>query len=250
MKYLIHSILLITVSTYIYGLSSCTTPKQNQLTTTSSDSLRTFVLKYERGPCFGQCPVYAFYLLSDHTAIVNAKANLMDTAGWYYSTPDQEAIVEILELLEPMEWWMVDLKDQPEIADLPQVSLNYHHPKGIRRMTIQSRTTHSLETVFVKLNHIVTESLWVKTDMRPYEIPEPARTDLIVQLKEGVDIHEWMKKFDSFGIQLKKRLSPRGQYYLVSKHPEKGYSNDFLQSIKLDPDVVDAQWDNQLQRRD
>jgi hypothetical protein len=243
-------LLMFVVCLCLYSFSSCKSQKQNMVTTPTSDTLKTYVLKYERGPCFGQCPVYSFYLLSDHTAIVNAKANLMDTAGWYFSNPDQESIVEILELLEPVEWWMTDLKEEPEIADLPHVSLHYFHPKGARHMNIHSRTTHSLENVFAKLNHLVSESIWSKTELRPYEIPEPPLTDLIVQLKDGVNINDWIKKYEQFGAQLKKRITPNQQYYLVSKHPDKGFANDFLQSAKIDPDVIDAQWDKPLQERD
>ena len=86
------------------------------------------------------------------------------------------------------------------------------------------------------------------TQLRPLESnAEP--TDVIVQLKENIDIQSWMKKFDRFGIKLIKRLTPRQHYYLVSKDPAKGNANDFLQYIKSDPDVVEAQWDKQLQKR-
>ena len=241
---------LVIASIFINGFSSCKTQKQNLVTTPAADTLKTYVLKYERGPCFGNCPVYSFYLLSDHTALVYAKANLMDTVGWYFANPDQEGIVEILELIEPKDWWLQDMRDQPEIADLPHVSLIYFHPEGERQLTVQNRTTHALENVFGKLNHLVTESMWKPTRFRPDEIPAAELTDLIVQLKDGVDIHQWMKKFDDFGIQFKRRLTPNKQYYLVSKDPAKGYANDFLQTVKLDPDVVDAQWDKQLERRD
>ena len=242
--------LVFAICLFFYSFSSCKSQKQNLVASQPTDTLKTYVLKYERGPCFGQCPVYAFYLLSDHTALVNAKANLMDTAGWYFSTPDQEGIVEILELLEPVEWWMTDLRDQPEIADLPHLSLHYFHPKGVRHMNIHSRTTHSLENVFSKLNHLVSESIWRKTELRPYEIPEPPLTDLIVQLKEGVDVNDWIRKYEGFGAQLKKRITPNQHYYLISKDPKKGLANDFLQSAKIDPDVIDAEWDKPLQQRD
>src|SRR5688500_6141096 len=232
----------------LFCIQACA-PKNNILSVQqTTPELKPYVLKYERGPCFGKCPVYSFYLLSDHTAIVNAKANLMDTAGWYFTPLDQEGLVEILELIEPSEWWLQDLNNQPEIADLPISSLVYHHPQGVRSISIQSRTSESLEKVFGKLSHLVTESSWVPTQLRPLESnAEP--TDVIVQLKENIDIQSWMKKFDRFGIKLIKRLTPRQHYYLVSKDPAKGNANDFLQYIKSDPDVVDAQWDRKLDRR-
>jgi hypothetical protein len=210
---------------------------------------KPYVLKYERGPCFGTCPVFTFYLLADHTAVVHAKKYLMDTSGWYFTNPDQEAIVEILELIEPLEWWRPDLGDQPEIADLPASTLVYYHPSGLREISIQSRTDHELENVFSKLSHLVSESTWSPTSIRPLEKEMPARTDVIVQLKPGVDINEWMKKFSKFEIELVRRITPNQNYYLVRKKPDAGAENDFIMGIKWDPDVIDAQWEHSVTKR-
>ena len=230
------------------AMISCKTHKQNQVAEEHKD-VKKFVLKYDRSPCFGQCPVYTFYLLDDHTALVYAKANLMDSSGWYFARPDQESIVEILELIEPESWWLQDLKDEPVIADLPSVNLVYYHPKGVRNVSIQSRTSHAFEMVFGKLNHIVTESRWEPTGLRPDEIPEKELTNVIVHLDQDADILQWMKKFDAFGIRLIKRIAPNQQYYLVAKDADKGNANDFLQLIKRDPEVIDAQWDRKLEER-
>lgn len=230
---------------------SCKTKQPLHTNSPATDTMMPYVFKYERGPCFGQCPVYSFYLLSDHTGLLYAKANLLDTPGWYFTQLDQESIVEIIELLEPAEWWSPDLGYQPEIPDLPPTTIIYHHPLGIRNITVQSRTTSSLENVFEKVNKLVTEGKWESTLIRPFETNIPdKRTDVIVQLKPGIDIQTWMKKFEHFGIQLKKRIAPNQSYYLVSKDPVTGNSNDFLQYIKLDPDVIDAQWDMPVKQRE
>ena len=107
-------------------VTNCTT-KKNYQSNVSADA-KPFILKFERGPCFGRCPVYSFYLLDDHTGLVNAKGFFLDSAGWYSSNLDQESIAEILELIEPREWWLPNLQNQPEISDLPSSSLVYQHP--------------------------------------------------------------------------------------------------------------------------
>ncbi|MEO6133243.1 MAG: DUF6438 domain-containing protein [Saprospiraceae bacterium] len=213
-----------------------------------TQGIKSWILKYERGPCFGQCPVYAFYLLPDHSGLINVKATLLEP-GWYSAPLDQNVVSHLLSLLESDAWWHEDLRKQPEIADLPQLSLMYHHPKEDRMLTVQKQFSTSLSRVFEKLNHIVTEGRWVKTDLRPFE-PEEIKTDVIVQLKPGVEINEWMKKYDRFGIQLKKKISPHQQYYLVQKDPAKGDANDFIQYIKLDEEVIGAQWDKKIEKRD
>ena len=242
--------ILLVIVFMIFGSSACKTKQTMQAEQNIQQDSMPYVIKFERGPCYGTCPVYSFYVLKDHTGLVNAKANLMPSPGWYAADLDDESLAEILELIEPGEWWSPDLRDQPEIADLPSSSLIYQHTTGIRTIDVQSRMNESLHIVFSKLNHLVTESQWKPTDARPLELPKPTLTDVIVQLKPGIDIHTWMQKYDRFGITLKKKIAPNQSYFLVAKDPMKGDANDFLQYIKLDPDVVDAQWDKAMERRD
>ncbi|MEO5905441.1 MAG: DUF6438 domain-containing protein, partial [Saprospiraceae bacterium] len=111
---------------YIFPLLlsfACTATKSNS-SSTNKDGVQPYVLKFDRGPCFGTCPVYSFYVLKDHNGLVHSKANLTDTAGWYYANLDQEALAEILDLIEPQQWWFPDLGHQPEIADLPSYNMS------------------------------------------------------------------------------------------------------------------------------
>lgn len=207
-----------------------------------------WMLKYERGPCFGQCPVYTFYLLSDGSGLVESRYNLLEP-GWYHAVLDQEAVHEILNDIEPESWWDENLSEEPQIADLPGMSMLYKHENGLRWFSIQGRISDRVAKVFQKVEHLVSEGRWQITKMRPLDPDVPEPTDVIVQLKEGVDIHTWMKKYEQFGIRLKSRVAPQLQYYVVSKVAGMGAANDFLQYIKLDEEVIDAQWDSELSPR-
>ena len=234
----------------VFTSNACKSNRMGKPVADNNVASLPYVLKYERGPCYGTCPVYAFYILNDHTGLVHAKANLLDTAGWYAADLDDETIAEILELIEPTAWWSPELGDQPDIADLPAHSLTYQHNSGTRQLHIKSRMNTELQNVFTKINHLVTESHWKHTTARPIELAIPEPTDVIVHLKPGVDINAWMKKYDSYGIHLKKKIAPNQQYYLIAKDPAKGVANDFLQHIKLDADVVNAQWDHKTELRE
>jgi hypothetical protein len=205
-------------------------------------------IKYERGPCFGECPVYVFYLLSDHHGLVESRYNLLEP-GWYEADLDQEAVHQILMDIEPESWWNEDLSDLPEIADLPVMSILYKHKDGLRWFSVRGKISNQIADVQQKIEHLVREARWKVTTRRPLnpDVPEP--TDVIVQLKDGVDIQDWMRKYERFGIRLKKRIAPHQPYYLVSKDPGMGDANDFLQYIKHDEEVIDAQWDQALSPR-
>ncbi len=208
----------------------------------------TWILKYDRGPCFGYCPVYTFYILEDHHGLVQVKANLL-TPGWYYAGLDQKEVDELLKMLESDRYWHPDLTDQPNISDQPSHHLEYKHPSGLRTLDIQSQYNTDLSDLFRKLNHIVEEARWDTTSLRPPGELNTASMNLIVQLKEGIDPGTWIKKYSSFGARINRKISPNQTYYLVSKDPAKGSPNDFYQTLKHDPDLIGVQFDDETVKR-
>ncbi len=240
--------IIIVVLSGIGMLISCHLSKTSNAAPDAEPQWMPWVIKYERGPCFGQCPVYEFYLLEDNSGLIEVKQNLLEP-GWYHADLDQEAVHDILMDIEPRSWWKEDISGLPEIADLPSMSMIYKHKDGLRRFAVKGRISDPVSRVFQKVEHLVRESRWTITTMRPLvpDLPEP--TDVIVQLRDGVDVQVWMKKYSTFGIKLKKRVAPHQQYFVVTKHPEMGSSNDFFQYLKLDDEVVDAQWDEELSPR-
>lgn len=240
------SILILVVGILVN--SGCHLSKTSKAAPDVEPQWKPWVIKYERGPCFGQCPVYEFFLLEDNSGLIEVKQNLLEP-GWYHADLDQEAVHDILTDIEPWSWWKQNIGGEPEIADLPAMSIIYKHKDGLRRCAVKGRISDQTSRLFQKVEHLVRESRWTITTMRPLvpNLPEP--TDVIVQLKDGVDVQVWMKKYSTFGIKLKKRVAPNQQYYVVAKHPEMGSSNDFLQYLKLDSEVVGAQWDEELAPR-
>jgi hypothetical protein len=242
--------ILIFIAVISVMIPSCTSVKgdASAQSATAAALEVPWILKHSRGPCFGQCPVFDFYLLNDHTGLIDVKANLLEP-GWYEASLDQESLHYLLSDIEDIAWWNADLSGEPVIADLPSLSLYYKHKEGPRSFVSRGQLSDAHSKVFQQLSHLVTEARWKPTDRRPLspELPQP--TDLIVLLKDGVNVQQWMKKFSEYGIRLKRRLNPEAQYYVVTKDPDLGSANDFYQHIKEDPDVVDAQWEKRLDQR-
>jgi hypothetical protein len=234
----------------LLGFLACTSTKTGAVAHTSKTAVPEvpWVLKHNRGPCFGQCPVFDFYLLNDHTGLIDVKANLLEP-GWYEAALDQESLHYLLADIEDKAWWDADLSGEPVIADLPALSLYYKHKEGLRSFVSRGQMNDAHSRVFQQLSHLVTEARWKPTEKRPLSPDLPQPTDLIVLLKEGVNVQQWMKKYEDYGIRLKRRLNPTAQYYVVTKASDKGTANDFYQHIKLDEDVVDAQWDKRVEPR-
>lgn len=223
-------------------LTACKPYRAGSKTDTTDASYVDWMLKHERGPCFGQCPVYEFYVLKDHTGLIEVKANLLEP-GWYAASLDPEALHAILDGIESPAWWNEDLSDEPVIADLPSFVLYDKHQDGLRSYASQGRMSDAQGKIFEMIGHLVTESRWQPTTLRPADPELPQPTALIVLLQDGVEVQQWMKKYTAFGIKLKQRLNPDAQYYVVTKDPGMGASNDFYQHIRQDDEVIEARWE-------
>lgn len=235
-------------SLLILLLLACKTHRHAVSSTASENGLAAWTMKYDLGPCFGECPVYTFYLLHDHRGLLDVKAHFLER-GWYEANLDQEKIELLLMALEPESVWNEDHSTLPQIEELPTMAMVYKHADGLRWYSTQSKITHHFSETFRGLGHLISDAIWKPSVLRPLQPDLAEPYDVIVQLKPGVDIEAWMRKFDSFGIQLKRKVAPRQSYYVVSKDPAKGLSAVFLQRIKADPDVIGAQWDQPLSRR-
>lgn len=207
-----------------------------------------WILKYDKGPCFSECPVYTFYLLDDHTGLLDVKAQFLDR-GWYTASLDQELVERILMEMEPEKVWNEDHSQLPEIEELPPMAMVYKHTEGLRWYSTQNKISNHFSETSRQLHQMISDAIWSPTTMRPLQPDLAEPYDVIVQLKPGVDIQLWLKKFEHFGITLKRKVAPRLSYYVVSKDPSRGLSASFLQQIKADPDVVEAQWDQALNPR-
>ena len=152
-------------------------------------------------------------------------------------------------MLEEDRYWHPDLRNEPDISDQPSHRLEYRHPSGLRTLDIQSKYNTDLSDLFRKLNQLVTEAKWETTTLRPIDMPPSTNVDFIVQLKPTIDPAAWIKKYDSFGAVVKKKISPSQTFYLVSKDPAKGTADEFFQLLKKDQDLIGVQLDSQTEKR-
>jgi hypothetical protein len=194
--------------------------------------------------------VYTFYLLKDHTGLMQVKQNLMQP-GWYAAPLDPREVDALLSMLESDKYWHPDLSDQPSISDQPSHYLEYHHPAGDRRLTITDKINTDLSNLFKELNHLATESKWQTTSLRPVG-PETTHSanDIIVQLEEGVDVNTWLKNYQSnYGATVKRKISPNQNFYIITKDPAKGSIDSFYQALKRDRYIVSVSFDKGSRNR-
>ena len=204
-------------------------------------------LMYDRGPCYGFCPIYTFYLLDDCRAIVESKGHFLDT-GWYETTLEKSKVKEILNTLNKESFWHPEFSDVPAISDLPSHHLIYLHENGKRELKIHTHITEALTEFFQSFTGMVESAKWETTSLRPKYFE--ASRNIIVQLKPGVEISNWVRRYNYAGVYVVKRIAPNQSYYLVSKDSNVYSFEDFFQALKTDEELIGAEWDKTLDKRD
>ena len=204
-------------------------------------------LMYDRGPCYGFCPIFTFYLLDNGNAIVESKGHFLDT-GWYQTTLDKSKVNTILKTLDKESFWHPDFRDVPEISDLPSHHLLYFKDKEKREIKIHTHITEELSEFFQNFTDMIEAAKWDTTSLRPSYF-EPSR-NIIVQLKSGVDIQNWINRYTYAGAFMVKRIAPNQSYYLISKQSNVYSFEEFFQVLKTDEELVGVEWDKALDKRD
>jgi hypothetical protein len=206
-----------------------------------------WIVRYSRGPCFGQCPVFELYLAKDGTAILHARANMLEP-GWYAGRVPRAEVKEVTRVIDPPGFWTKPAEDQPEIADLPSMHLVYRDGRTVCQLQAKGRMTDDMSRVFLMLDNMMAHTAWTPTDRRP--VPWQETTDaIIVQLKPGVLPEVWLSEYHAMGLRLERVIAQRTGHYLFKLTRADVEPNDILQHVRQDPDVIGAQWDHPVQPR-
>lgn len=205
-----------------------------------------WTLMYDRGPCYGFCPIYTFYLTDQSHGLIEAKGHLPDT-GWFVTTLNKGQVSRILKVLDDEKFWHPDFRDQPEISDLPSHHLIYLHPSGVREIRIHSRITEELSEFFQNLNQLITNAKRDSTTMRPNYFE--AQKNIIIQLKGGVEAKAWIDRYAYMGAYIVKQIAPNQRYYLVSKKSNTYTFPEFFEALKTDEELTGVEWDKETVKR-
>lgn len=206
-----------------------------------------WIVRYSRGPCFGQCPVFELYLAKDGTALLHARSNMLEP-GWYIGRIPRAEVREVTGTIDPPGFWTEPADEQPEIADLPSMHLVYRDGQTVRQLQAKGRMTDDMSRAFQMLDNVMAHTAWSLAECRP--VPWQETTDaVIVQFKPGVLPEVWLSEHHVLGLRLERTISRRTGHYLFKLTRADIEPNDVLQHVRQDPDVIGAQWDHPLQPR-
>lgn len=198
----------------------------------------------ELGPCFGRCPVYTFTVYENGLLTYEGERYTQRQGLWgRMLTRDQ--VEQLLEAFEaaPFERYQNMYKSQ--IPDLAAVTITYTNEEGKTKSVIgKDGRPDDLIELESRLRRLAEgEAGWSP-------LSEASTTgsgtgvvpgELIVELRDGVDPNAWIVRYSRQQVRVKQQISPNQSYYLLVHEPSIMATEELLQWLRQDPDVMSAQ---------
>lgn len=209
---------------------------------------------YHRGGCYGRCEIYGLKVY-DNGLLVFTGERFTDRPGTWEKSVDRRRVTALLDSFERS-----DFKDYPRnfkgmIADAATIEVSYYDAAGKAYQTSFKDEAPpellKLSDALHQLAHLPDYRMVSDTiaNIRRQAVADKAREELIVQLEAGVVVETWVIKYGKQNVALKERISPNGNYYVITSDPNIMPADELLTFLRQDASVVSAQRNQQIQPR-
>ncbi len=118
------------------------------------------VLYYERGACFGTCPIFSFVVYADGKGIYNGK-NHVNRIGLYQTKVNDSAVHNIIEVANKIGYFgMQELYDNPHVTDLPTIRTGISQNGKLKKVASRYKAPQSLKTLYQELDSLIENQNW------------------------------------------------------------------------------------------
>ena len=232
----------------LFYLTSCKTT-QKVLSQQEVENLPK-ILEFSKSGCRGKCPVFDLTVYQDGWVVFDGR-NFTKHEGKATVQLTKEEFATLQSNCEKADIW----KCQPEygmnIMDIPTTTIQLHEKDRKKKVRWRMRAPESLPTLSNEIMEIVYARNWVErgTVSKDKGIRMPAGAidnELIIQFKNKIEAREWCKRFERFGMNVKKSLSTMTPIYLVEFDTGKMSPDKMLEMVKNDEEVATAEFNKRL----
>ena len=204
----------------------------------------------DKGMCYGSCPEYRLEVYKSRYLIYIGIKNT-EKLGVYRKTLSKPEYKEICKAFKKSKFDSFEDNYESQVPDLPSVIITHHKKrKSVTGKLERPQMIHNLEELLTK--YADSKGNWKlieKPGINGQDSGEFRVNEIIVLVAHKLDVEQWVKKYHQYGIVVKKRLSPNNYYWLLSFDSSKIPPKQILITLKNDPEIVSAQFNNVLKQR-
>jgi hypothetical protein len=118
------------------------------------------LIYYQRGACFGMCPIFNLTIYNDGHAIYEGK-NFVDHIGFYRANVDPAALQKITDVAGSIGYFSMEEKyDNPNVTDLPSTRTGIAKDGKLKMVTNRYKGPKSLLTLYNALDTMIIHTDW------------------------------------------------------------------------------------------
>ena len=231
-------------------LFACGGPKELQYDE-DGNPIYTRMVEFQRGACYGKCPMYTLTVYNEGLAKFNGK-KFTDKDGIHTKQLSKAQITELRTLLEKANLFQYPDSYSEGIADAPLTTLTYYSKNDgpVKRISGKGDRPEALKALDTRMEELVNSAGWESLKDTQYGLPAGyLPNEIIVQLKPDVDAKTVAARYKSKDMELVRTVSAPTHMYLVRYNPEKMKPEAMLAELKAQPEVLNAEFNKQLGMR-
>ncbi|WP_273444784.1 DUF6438 domain-containing protein [Neolewinella agarilytica] len=203
-------------------------------------------ISYFQGACYGRCEVYRLDVY-DNGLLVFKGERFTERPGVWQKSIDRRRIVSVIDSFERADFQNYPRAFRSQIPDAPSREITFYDEEGEGYTTsFKESATPELENLALKLRRLaempnyrpVSDTI-PGLNLRPKANKE--REEIIVELQAGTRVETWLVNYGKQNVQFKQRLSPNGNYYLITADPNLMGADELLGYLRKDASVLSAQ---------
>lgn len=118
------------------------------------------VLYYERGACFGMCPIFSLVVYADGKGIYHGK-NHVNRIGIYQTKVNDAALQKVVNVANMIGYFgMEEVYDNPSVTDLPTIRIAIFADGKLKKVASRYKAPQSLKTLYQELDSLVENQNW------------------------------------------------------------------------------------------
>ena len=230
--------------------SACGSSKELQYDE-DGNPIYTRLVEFQRGACYGECPVYTLTVYNEGLAKFNGK-KFTDKTGIHTKQLSKAQVSELRTFLEKAK-----LFDYPDsygegIVDAQLTTLTYYSENDgpVKRISGKDDRPEALKAIDARMEELVNSAGWESLKDTRYGLPSGyIANEIIVQLKPETDAATVAERFASKEMKVVRTVSAPTHMYLVTYNPERMKPEAMLAELKAQPEVLNAEFNKQLGMR-
>lgn len=209
------------------------------------------IIEISKSGCFGRCPVYTMTVYGKGLVEYEGQ-RFTDKMGIYTKQLPEAEYTTLFKAFKDANLWELQDEYNSLIPDLPMISISYFNKGSQKKIMGKEGRPEVLMNLEKQLDAIVAAEGWNLKQAPDYGLEDNViPNEIIVQLKDKVDIEVWKGKFVRGMMQTEvvKRITPNMNYWLIRYDVSAMPPKDFLAMVKRDDDVVDAEFNKKITTR-